>query len=1456
MPSGSDGSIVLSVNIDEEDLGNQISKLKNQLKKSFSSIDGVADRFSNVAQELTKFSQILERINSETHEQIIASEEIKQLKAKTSQEQSKSLQEEEKATQEITNSKIAQEELEQAKTNTVKKTNELLISEQRVEQAVNNTAISHEKLGQSVNKTAISNEQVTQAINRSIISNETMASIDGALAESKEKQVRLEERRSEVISGVSDKYSDIVDEINEAYENSDELTKSAEELKQAINETAISYEKVEQSVIDTAMYQERLRQAINNTAVSEENVEIAKSKVRQEQQKEIINEEKIRQAKEKSRQEQEKTTREILKTKKAQDSVNDATKKVTASLKKMASALGSALGLVVSVTAILNFLSESSKLASQTEAHLQRLGSLYDENAQGVYDWANANAHALGMSTAEAYKAAADFGNLFTTFADSQQSAELSIDMMKATAVVASQTGRTYEETFEKMQSGIYGNTRAIDDLGISVRQSSLMQTQAWKDVSKNGTKSWNDLTDAELQQLRTLGIIEQAQLKYGNTVVQSSELVRSKFNAAWKDFEATWGQVVNVVLIPILQALTQILGVVNTLMTSVLGVFGITLEVKNAQSGIVSQQTQQIDNQKDLNKELGKTNKKMSDQLQSFDKINKLSEDTSDNSSNTSGSGGTSGVSIPETVKSEADFSEIEGLSVNLERIKGILESIAVLTATIGGSLVAWKIADTVIQNSSALLSVFKQISGIALLIAGSVLLIKGYCEAWADGIDWDNFSLVMTGLFGIISGIALVLSPMAAAWVSVGGGIALVVLGIKDIISNGASLKNILTVVAGVATSILGVLGAMGKISVVSTLIPLLASLAGIVIALRGYFDSFINGLNWGNFTTILGGLAVAVVGVKIAIGGLATNIALGLAGVLALIAGMNDFVKNGPTVQNTIMIIGGAISVAVALATGGISALTSAIVGIAAAVGAFVVALASEKNAIMSVEEAQEKLTDAKEKSQKAEETYINSVDNAKNSLKALQKAEKKAGTTGKSLYKQVKSGKLEYSKMTDVQKELYKAYLDNEKQQSDLKKVTKELEEAKKAETLASFENQLALAKENNSYNEYKKAVVKAYKEGTLSANEARDLIGKSMSEMSDDAQQTFMEDIPNDIKNGLDPTQYETKRKQIADFASKTFESFKTAVSNVWESIGVYFNENIKPWFTKEKWTELISKILNSFSSSAFYKTVSDIWSSVKKYWEDNISVWFTSEKWQALVNNIISKFSADKFKNKVKDIKEAVKKYWDENIKPWFTKNKWSTLVSNILDNFKSTTFYQKIKSIWDEIKKFYNDKIKPWFTKEKWQTLTSNIGSGIKAGFKNAINGVIGFFEIMINRVIDGLNKISFTIPKWVPNIGGNRYGINLSKIAIPRLATGAVIPANKEFLAVLGDQKQGTNIEAPAKLIKQMVLEGLSESNYTFGNQEIRVPVYLDTNVLFEAIVKSNEKNTRATGVNVLAL
>lgn len=107
----------------------------------------------------------------------------------------------------------------------------------------------------------------------------------------------------------------------------------------------------------------------------------------------------------------------------------------------------------------------------------------------------------------------------------------------------------------------------------------------------------------------------------------------------------------------------------------------------------------------------------------------------------------------------------------------------------------------------------------------------------------------------------------------------------------------------------------------------------------------------------------------------------------------------------------------------------------------------------------------------------------------------------------------------------------------------------------------------------------------------------------------------------------------------------------------------------------------------------------------------------------------------------------------------------------------------------------------------------------GVKKVFKGAWNGIVILLESAINLIIKGLNwliqrmnRIRFSVPDWVPSVGGKSYGINIPTIPsarIPRLAAGAVIPPNREFMAVLGDQRHGNNIEAPENLIRKIVRE-----------------------------------------------
>lgn len=189
-----------------------------------------------------------------------------------------------------------------------------------------------------------------------------------------------------------------------------------------------------------------------------------------------------------------------------------------------------------------------------------------------------------------------------------------------------------------------------------------------------------------------------------------------------------------------------------------------------------------------------------------------------------------------------------------------------------------------------------------------------------------------------------------------------------------------------------------------------------------------------------------------------------------------------------------------------------------------------------------------------------------------------------------------------------------------------------------------------------------------------------------------------------------------------------------------------------------------------------------------------------------------------------------------EDICDWFS-GKWDDFVAGWNDFWDSVAFCAQEwwKSVTTEWTNFWNGIVDKFNALKSglsqawdafWTGLSDRVGdiwNGIVNTVKGAVNSLIGFINGMIsavvgglNSAIDALNSLSVDIPDWMPVVGGNRLGFSIGHVTapqIPYLAQGAVIPANREFLAVLGDQSHGTNVEAPLDTIKQAVAEVMED-------------------------------------------
>lgn len=190
------------------------------------------------------------------------------------------------------------------------------------------------------------------------------------------------------------------------------------------------------------------------------------------------------------------------------------------------------------------------------------------------------------------------------------------------------------------------------------------------------------------------------------------------------------------------------------------------------------------------------------------------------------------------------------------------------------------------------------------------------------------------------------------------------------------------------------------------------------------------------------------------------------------------------------------------------------------------------------------------------------------------------------------------------------------------------------------------------------------------------------------------------------------------------------------------------------------------------------------------------------------------------------DSVKATMQKFDEFLKDIFAKD-FTEVFGPVLGEALNV-FFKNIQNVWNSVKEIFSGIIhfiESVFT-GNWQgawRAVKDIFEGIwhlmLSVMKAPINGIIGMVNSLIggvtqgiNAIIDLLNNLSFDVPEWVPEFGGQTFGFDIPKITppkIPYLATGAVIPPNAPFMAMLGDQTHGRNLEAPEDLIRQIVRE-----------------------------------------------
>lgn len=1032
------------------------------------------------------------------------------------------------------------------------------------------------------------------------------------------------------------------------------------------------------------------------------------------------------------------------------------------SLTKTFSKLGAAIASAFAIQKIIQFSNESASLATQTEASVQRLVDIYGSASDAVGDFIDQNARALGMSKSAAASFSSVYGNLFSAFADQATNAELTNEYLQMTAVVASKTGRTVEDVQERIRSGLLGNTEAIEDLGIFVNVKTIEMTDAFQRMA-NG-KSWEQLDAYTQQQIRAMAILEQSTAKYGDEVSDTSATIRNQFNAAYQDFQNSWGTIVNQVLLPALQVLTEIFNIATAGLNALSGIDGKILEDADAitdnSADTAKNIEEQVDAQKALNKELKKS-------LAGFDDIQILSSQTEENK----GGGLDSGLQgIGSDLGGDLNGSAyVDEVDKTLTAIMGIVALslaavglILLFTGHIGygiGFIIAGAAALTVTMATA---SEFKYDGIIQMLttimgVAGGVLLALGIILLWIGGVVGTPIAIGM-----IIAGGAMIVSAVAAqvafapgdiaAWLSlimgIAGGALLalgiilcmvgsVPLGIGMIIAGAASI------VSAVALNFDFIVEAIkGPIGAIMALVGGVLLVIGIILVCTGAALPLAIGLisvgavglaaeaalNWnaiteklqgtiGIITTLVSG-SVLVLGVLLVFAGI---FPLGLGLIVVGAAGLATAVAANWTAITDML--GGTVGAIVAIASGAILALGI----ILTCVGIFPlgIGLIALGAAGLATEAAL---------------NWNSIVDNIKNFL--FENAE---------LISMISGGLLVLGIVLCVA-------------------------------GLLPIGIALIAA-----------GVVGLASEVVLNWNAIVTNIKTFLFENST---------LLSLISGGL----------LILGIVLCVVGIFPLGIGLIAAgAVGLASTVALN-------WNGIVTKIKEALFENTVLKALISGGLLIL-----GIILCATGVALPLGIGLIVAGAAG---------------------------LAKTFNLGNAIVD---------MIKGVWDSIKSFWKNHIAVIFTAKWWLDLAKKCINGLLSGFTNGINGIIWLFENMINIVVKGLNLISFEFPDWVPGMGGKRFGINIplvnfKRLNIPQLAKGAVIPPNKEFLAVLGDQKQGTNIEAPLQTIVDAFNIALSQNGSYRNDKNVEVTLEVDGREFGRAVVELGGAEDRRIGTRLV--
>ena len=432
--------------------------------------------------------------------------------------------------------------------------------------------------------------------------------------------------------------------------------------------------------------------------------------------------------------------------------------------------------------------------------------------APAAYEYAKAVEAAMGIDSKDFMQYQGVFKNLTAGFGVVEEDAnKMSQNLTQLSYDMASIFNTDVETAFDKLSSAMSGQVKGLREFGIDTTVATLQEYA----LSKGIETKVSAMTQAEKAMLRYNYIMEKSTHMQGDmarTIATPANALRI-LEAQLTRMKRAFGNIVSVIatqVIPYVQAFVEI---VTDAALAIAKHFGFSEKDFAADtSGLTSgweSATDEVDN-------YGESLKKAKKQMMGFDELNIVQNPDTGSAGAGASSGGLGDMEL-----GEYDF--LAGLKTDkLDEIKDKMKKCLDYAKDIAIALLGWKLGGFLkdLALSETKLTGLKKFAAGAGIVVGATLLITGISgmietsiDVWKNGLGIPEFGDLMSSAGFTVAGAALLGGSLAAAFggsFSAGAklgmqlglaasGIVLLVNGIKDMVTNGPTLANVLTVAAG---------------------------------------------------------------------------------------------------------------------------------------------------------------------------------------------------------------------------------------------------------------------------------------------------------------------------------------------------------------------------------------------------------------------------------------------------------------------------------------------------------------------------------------------------------------------------------------------------------------------------------------------------------------------------------